>query len=373
MEQEVRFLAGARNQRQPDRQVSRWGTEQGYCVVQGQKVHVGRPRVRDKRKREIALGSYELFQRASLIEDAVWSSMMRQVSTRKYSELLQELADSYGVKKSTVSDHFIGCSREKLKQLLERPLENVQLCAMLVDGTSFESEQLLVPLGIRLDGTKVLLGLRQGSTENGAIVKELFADLQQRGLDFETPRLYVLDGGKALRQAVEHYAGPAAVIQRCQVHKIRNVVAHLPEGYNHLVKTRMNAAYAMTEHSEAKKALERLHQELQHRNPSAARSLAEGMEDTLAVHTLRMAPLLRLSFSSTNLIESAFSIVENICRNVKHWSNGDHRLRWVASSLLYAESRFRRLQGYRNIPFLVKELELATLRKDVKVTHAGVA
>lgn len=373
MEQEVRFLVGERNQPRRDRQAYRWGTEQGYCVVQGQKVRVGRPRVRDQHHRELPLGSYELFQRACVMEDAVWSSMMRQVSTRKYSELLQELSKSYGVKKSTISDHFIACSREKLKQLLERPLDKLSFCALLVDGTIFHSEHLLVPMGITCDGRKMLLGLRQGSTENGTVVKELFADLQARGFDFEVPRLYVLDGGKALLQAVKHYAGPAAVLQRCQVHKIRNVCGHLPEGYDHLVKTRLHAAYAMSDYSEAKQALDRLHLELQHRNPSAARSLEEGMEETLAVHRLRMPPMLRTSLSNTNLIESTFSIVEDICRNVKNWANGDHRLRWVASSLLYAESRFYRLQGYRNIPFLVKELELLTLRNGVKVTHAGIA
>ena len=373
MEQEVRFLVGERNQPQADRQAYRWGTERGYCVVQGQKVRVGRPRVRDRKNRELPLGSYELFQRATLMEEAVWHSMMRQVSTRKYSELLQEIAENYGVQKSTISDHFISCSRQKLQQILERPLEKLQFCAMLVDGTEFESEHLIVPMGITLDGRKMLLGLRQGSTENSTVVKELFADLQARGLDFEVPRLYVLDGSKALQKAVQHYAGPAAVVQRCQIHKMRNVSRHLPEGYNHLVKSRLHAAYAMADYSEAKQAVDRLHLELQHRNPSAARSLAEGLDDTLAVHRLRMAPMLRLSLSSTNLIESAFSIVEEICRNVKKWADGDHRLRWVASSLLHAESRFRRIQGYRNIPFLVKELELLTLRSDLKVTHAGVA
>jgi putative transposase len=135
----------------------------------------------------------------------------------------------------------------------------------------------------------------------------------------------------------------------------------------------MEAAYSSTDFTEAKVALQRLQKELEQRNPSAAASLAEGLEETLSIHKLRMAPLLRRTFRSTNPIESAFSMVEKICANVKHWTGGDHRLRWVASALLYAESRFRRLQGYNQIPFMIKELELLTLRRDLKVKHAGVA
>ena len=374
MQQEVRFLVGDRGQPNDARQAYRWGSEQGYCVVQGQKLHLGRPRVVDKRThRELPLGSYELFQRACLMEDAVWAKMMRQVSTRNYSELLQQFSETYGVKKSAVSEHFIACSRQKLQQLLERPLTKLNLCALLLDGTIFQAEHLIVPMGITSSGHKVFLGLRQGATENAEVVKALLGDLQDRGLDFNVPRLYVLDGAKALRRGVERYAGEAAVFQRCQVHKMRNVAAHLPEGYDCAVKARMQAAYSSLDYGEAKAALARLHAELIHRNPSAAASLAEGMEETLSVHRLRMAPLLRRTFSTTNPIESAFSVVETICRNVKHWSGGDQRLRWIASSLAYAESRFRRLQGFQQIPFLIKELELLTLKRDLKVRHAGVA
>lgn len=373
MEQEVRWMVGERHRRGADRPAYRWGSERGYCVIHGQKLWIGRPRLRDKHHRELPLGSYELFQRASLMEEAVWEKMMRQVSTRKYSELVQEFAQAYGIKKSTISEHFIEASRQKLQQLLERPLKAWSLCAILIDGTIFESEHLIVPMGITSGGQKLVLGLRQGATENAEVVKALLGDLQERGIDFDVPRLYVLDGSKSLQTAVQRYAGPAAVLQRCQVHKIRNVISHLSEGYNYAVKARMQNAYDTFDHTEAQQALQRLHRELQERNPSAARSLAEGMEETLSVHRLRVAPVLRTSLRTTNLIESAFSIVETICKNVKRWADGDQRLRWVASALLYAESRFNRVQGYRQIPFLIKELELLALRQGMKLTRIGAA
>src|ERR1019366_83730 len=197
---------------------------------------------------------------------------------------------AYGVEKSAVSDNFIASSREKLQELMERPLGELQLCAVLIDGTPFRDRQMMVALGINVDGRKTVLGLREGATENAAVVSELLGDLASRGLDFSVPRLYVLDGGKALAAAVRRHAGEAAMIQRCQVHKRRNVTGHLPEEHKSAVKKKLQNAYAMTEYADAKRALERLHRELMELNPSAARSLEEGMEETLTVHRLRVPP-----------------------------------------------------------------------------------
>ena len=171
---------------------------------------------------------------------------------------------------------------------MERPLGELRLCAVLIDGTPFRDRQMIVALGISMDGRKTVLGLREGATENATVVSELLSDLAGRGLDFSVPRLYVLDGGKALAAAVRRHAGEAAFIQRCQVHKRRNVVDHLPEEHKPAVKKKLQNAYAMTEYADAKRALERLHRELMELNPSAARSLEEGMEETLTVHRLRV-------------------------------------------------------------------------------------
>lgn len=215
---------------------------------------------------------------------------------------------------------------------------------------------MIAALGIGCDGTKTVLGLREGATENTAVVNELLSDLVERGLDFSTPRLYILDGGKALHAAVKRHAGESAFIQRCQVHKKRNVIDHLPQDHKADVKRKLQNAYAMAEYSDAKRALDRLHRELMDINPSAARSLEEGMEETLTVHRLRMPEQLRRALSSTNVIESAFSIVETVCRNVKRWRDGDHIERWIASGLLVAERQFRKVIGHREIPMFVSSM-----------------
>jgi putative transposase len=248
---------------------------------------------------------------------------------------------------------------------MERPLGELRLCAVLIDGTPFRDRQMIVALGINIDGRKTVLGLREGATENATVVSELLSDLAARGLDFGVPRLYVLDGGKALAAAVRRLAGEAALLQRCQVHKRRNVVDHLPEEHKTAVKKKLQNAYAMTEYADAKRALERVHRELMELNPSAARSLEEGMEETLTVHRLRVPSQLRRTLASTNVIESAFSIVETVCRNVKRWRAGDHIERWVGSGLLVAERQFRKVQGYREIPALLTALATAVSKKTV--------
>jgi transposase-like protein len=356
MEEEVRHVVGERSVPNDARQANRWGKEQGYCVVDGQKVPIQRTRVRDKANREVKLGSYELFQRSGPLEAAVWDKMMRGLSTRNYGPVVKDFASAYGVEKSAVSENFIEASREKLKELMERRLEKLNLCAVLIDGTPFKDRQMIVALGIGGDGTKTVLGLREGATENTAVVSALLSDLVERGLDFSVPRLYILDGGKALHAAVKRHAGEAAFIQRCQVHKKRNVTDHLPKDYKADVKRKLQNAYAMAEYADAKRALDRLHRELMDINPSAARSLEEGMEETLTVHRLRVPEQLRRTLSSTNVIESAFSIVETVCRNVKRWRDGDHIERWIASGLLVAERQFRKVIGHREIPMFVSSM-----------------
>jgi putative transposase len=364
MEEEVRHLAGERHQQHPARRAHRWGKEAGYCVVDGQKVPIERTRLRTPENREQRLGSYEMFQRSGPMEHAVWDKLMRGLSTRHYGAVVKDFHEAYGVEKSAVSENFIASSREKLQELMERPLGELRWCAVLIDGTPFRDRQMIVALGINVDGRKTVLGLREGATENAAVGSELLGDLAARGLDFSVPRLYVLDGGKALAAAVRRHAGEAAMIQRCQVHKRRNVIDHLPEEHKSAVKKKLQNAYA-------KRALDRLHRELMELNPSAARSLEEGMDETLTVHRLRMPAQLRRTLASTNVIESAFSIVETVCRNVKRWRPGDHIERWVGSGLLVAERQFRKVQGYRQIPALLTALALAVSKKgvaeDVKV------
>jgi putative transposase len=231
MQAEVEELVGKRSQRQAERTANRWGSERGYCVVMGQKVPVQRPRVRTTGDKEVRLGSYEMFHRGEPLTESVWEKLMLGLSTRKYGQAIRQFTEAYGLEKSAVSEHFIEASRAKLQEMMERRLDKTRLCALLIDATPFEGQQMVAALGITQDGKKLILGIRQGATENATVVGELLGDLVSRGLDFTEPRLYVLDGGKALTAAVKKYAGESAAIQRCQVH-IAGRDPRFPEGWN---------------------------------------------------------------------------------------------------------------------------------------------
>jgi len=358
LELEVEHLVGERSKENADRQAYRWGTEEGYCLIDGEKVPIPRPRVRTRKGREVPLGSYHLFQKASLVEEAVWSKIMRGLTMRSYKEVLQHFAEAYGIEKSTVSEHFIEASRKKLDDLVGRKLDKLPLCAIFIDGTFFKREPLIVAIGLDLLGRKHVLGLRQGATENAAVVSDLLSDMQARGLDFSQPRLYVLDGSKALRAAVDRVAGRAAFIQRCQVHKIRNVMDHLIESHQPTIRMHMQAAFCNADYYHAKKSLLNLQERVSRMNYSAGQSLEEGLEDMLMLHKLGITGRLREVLCSTNMIESSFSVVDQICRRVKNWQGGDHRLRWAASALCYVESRWKRTKAYRQLPLLKTALQV---------------
>ena len=357
MEEEVRQLAGERCQRREDEEGYRWGREQGFLVVDGQKVKVDRPRVRSTDGHEQTLGSYELFRRNEPLDETVWDKLMLGLSTRNYGKMIRQFAAAYGIEKSAVSEHFVLVSRRKVRQLLERDLSQHNFCAIYIDGIEYQGQHLIVALGMNNDGVKTVLGLRQGASENTVVVSALLGDLAQRGVDFSEPRLYVLDGARALVKAVREHAGEEALIQRCQLHKRRNVVGHLREEDRQAVEARLAAAYALRSTEEAQQALEQLHRELQELNPSAARSLEEGLDETLTLNRLPLEGWRRRTLSTTNPIESAFSVVETVCRRVKCWQQGDHLERWVGSALWVAEGNFRKVKGYQDLPKLVAALE----------------
>jgi putative transposase len=357
MEQEVEELVGKRSAPSKQRTAYRWGRDDGWCRIDGQKVPLKRPRARQVDGKEVQLGSYLCFQQDPQLGPKLWREVLHGLSTRTYGRTVRRFAEAYGIEKSAVSEQFIEASRRKLRELLERDLSRLELCAVMLDGISFDGETFVVALGIGQDGRKTVLGLRQGASENAAVADELCADLERRGLDFQQARLYVLDGARALAAAVRKRAGQAALIQRCQLHKRRNVLGHLPDQHQPFIEQKLMAAWAMSSYEEARKALDSVRLELERINPSAARSLAEGLEETLTIHRLGVPEALRKTLFSTNPIESALSVVEDKCRRVKKWQGGDMKLRWVASGLLFAEEQFRRVKGYRDIPQLVAALK----------------
>ena len=356
IEDEVTRRVGPRYQPDPVSSCVRWGQQPGYVVFGGQKVAVERPRVRTRKGEEVSLDSYARLQHDGRRQRAVREGIVAGLTSRSYHRAVQSVLDGYGIEKSSVSRQFVAASAAQLKQLCEKKLGDLDLVALLIDGIHLGKQVLVVALGIEISGKKHVLGLWQGATENTTVVKELLEDLVARGLNPERRYLFVIDGAKALRAAIERVFGERAEVQRCQIHKRRNVKDHLPKQAQGDTDRRIRNAYAMTGYAEAKAELEKIFRQLERINPSAARSLEEGLEETLTVHRLNVGALLRQTLASTNPIESCFSIVEKVARNVKRWRAGNHALRWTATGLLEAEKKFRKVKGYRELEVLHRKL-----------------
>jgi putative transposase len=356
LEDEVTRRVGPSHRPAPASSAVRWGRQPGYVVFGGQKVAIPRPRVRTREGEEVALDSYARLQHDGRRQRAVREGIVSGLTTRNYRRAVESVMEGYGIEKSSVSREFVQASAAQLQELCERKLDELELVALLIDGIDIGKQVLVVALGIEPSGKKHVLGLWQGATENTSVVKSLLEDLVARGLKPERRYLFVIDGAKALRAAIEKVFGERAEVQRCQIHKRRNVKDHLPKNCQRDYDRRIRNAYAMTNYAEAKTELEKIFRQLERVNPSAAHSLEEGLEETLTVHRLNVGALLRRTLSSSNPIESCLSTVERVTRNVKRWRGGDQALRWTATGLLEAERKFRRVRGYRELEILHRRL-----------------
>ncbi len=357
LEDEVAQHAGERYGRQPERQAFRWGSDSGYVVLCGQKVPLERPRVRSKDGQEIPLKRYQLFQGTPLVlEEEMAKKVMAQVSTRNYEEVIDTVSEGYGIKKSSVSRHWKAASAKQVKELMERPLGELNLVAMMIDGVEFHGHTVLTALGFTVDGKKHVLGIWHGATENAQVCQDLLDNLVERGLRTHHKLLFVLDGAKALSKAVKATLGKSAEIQRCHLHKERNVLSYLPKSYHPVVRRRLRNAWGLKDYKEAKKALESAVDYLRKISESAASSLEEGFEETLTLHRLSVPEFLRRTFRTTNPIENIYSRVRSLCHNVKNWKSENMVERWATAALLKAEKNFHRIKGYRDLPFLVASL-----------------
>lgn len=372
LEEEVTRRVGPPHRPDATTRCVRWGRQPGYVVFGGQKIALERPRVRTREGEEVALESYGHLQQDGRMQRAVRERMVAGLSTRNYRRAVESVLEGYGIEKSSVSRQFVAASAEQLRVLCERRLEERHLVALLIDGIHFGGQVLVVALGVDESGVKHILGLWQGATENTTVVKTLLEDLVSRGLNTKRRYLVVIDGAKALRAGVERVFGQQAEVQRCQIHKRRNVKDHLPENCQEDYDRRIRNAYAMTNYADAKEALGKIVRQLEGINPSAARSLEEGLEETLAVHRLGVGELLRRSLSTTNAIESCLSTVQRVARNVKRWQKGTQSLRWTATGLLEAEKRFNRIKGYREIGILHRRLNPSLIQQE-EVTKEHVA
>jgi transposase-like protein len=367
MESECERIAGAKNSRNPQRQANWWGSQVGPVYYDHQKVLMERPRLREMDGKEIPLQTYKALRDPKGMRSSVMKNMVLGISTRNYEEAVESFIKGYGIKKSSVSRHFVKATAEQVREFMERDLGGLDLCAIFIDGIEFKSEHLVVALGLDKGGRKHVLGLWQGATENATVCMSLLEDMARRGLDMTKDYLFVLDGSKALRSAVTKMFGKDVLVQRCQMHKRRNVCDHLPKEHQMAVDARIRAAYKMADYQKAKESLELTIRYLERLNPDAARSLREGLEETLTLHKLGVTGLLRKTLSTTNPIESCFSITRTITGRVKRWRGGDMVQRWAVAALLRAEKKFRRVKGYKEIPKLLltsKALKTKSLERE---------
>jgi transposase-like protein len=357
LEDEVPRLCGRGYERQPDRTHTRYGRQGGVVTLGGQKLPIDRPRVRRPGGGEAALESYERLQSPDAMPQAVLRRMVRGVSTREYEEVIDTAREGFGVGKSSVSREFVRASAADVKALAERRYDGDHFAAVMIDGVEYAGETMVVALGIKDDGVKRVLGLRQGATENAEVCTGLLEDLAGRGLDTGRPTLFALDGSKALHAAVSRVWGKNAVLRRCQVHKRRNVKSHVPERHHAELERQLSEAYHETVYATAKTSLEGTARWLDRLNPDAGSSLREGLEETLTVVKLGVPGVLRRTLATTNPIESALSVTRRVTARVTRWRDGDMRRRWCVAGLLRAEGKFRRVKGHRHMPTLLKALE----------------
>ena len=360
MEADRIALCGPKGVPDAARRAVRGGTTASQVVLGGQRIAVRRPRARSKSKGELELPSFEWAACADPLDAATKAAIAAGVSTRRYGSTQEPVPLAHNPKaasKSAVSRRFVQLSQEQLAQWLARPIGELDLPVVMIDGIHFRDRVILLALGFDAQGNKHVLGLREGSTEATRVVASLLSDLIERGLDAERVRLWVIDGGKALRKAITQTFGSLAIVQRCQEHKRRNVVEHLPEDMHASVKRALKDAWSLTDADLARRQLSRLASSLQAKHPGAAASLREGLEETLTVQALGITGSLYRTLRTTNPIENLNSSVARYCRNVKRWGDGQMVLRWVASSLSDAASRMRKLRGCSQMRTLLKTLD----------------
>jgi transposase-like protein len=364
LEDDVTRLCGEKSQRILDRVNNRHGTQPGYIILGGQKVAVRRPRVRSIGDEEVELSVYSNLQAEDAMSAAALAKMVRGVSCRDYEAVVDTARAGFGVKKSSVSRNFIDATREQVEQFTQRRFDETTFTAVFIDGIAFSGEMMVAALGVAEDGTKHVLGVVRGETENAEIVTSLLTNLRDRGLDTTVPTLFCLDGSKALAAGVRRVFGKNAVVQRCQEHKTRNVEGHVAKKHQSEVRRRLNEAYAQLNHDHGKRLLLDTVTWLRTINSDAANSLLEGLEETLTVTKLGLEGDLRRFFRTTNAVESMFSRASDVTRRVKRYRDGDMRHRWCITGLLRAEEGFRRIRGYKDLPKLTTALRQHVL--DIK-------
>lgn len=371
MNQEVEQFTGPRYEHnKQSRQYTRWGSNPGSVQVGSQRIPVEVPRVLDtKNKKNISLKSYSKMKNSPEADDQMVRSVLHGLSTRDYGKVAHKLHDSFGLSSSKLSREFVKHSEQALKEFETRRLDEHEIVAIFIDGKHLAAQQIIVALGITSDGRKIPLGLVQMASENSESIGAFFDDLIERGLKYKNGLLFITDGAKGIIKGVKDIFGKYAVMQRCQWHKRENIISYLIPMQQEHYRKRLQDAYKSENYSTAKAKLQVIFRELQKINRTAAKSLEEGLEETLTMHRLELNDHLSRSFSTTNCIESVNSLLGKYLRKVKRWDT-NQRYRWVVAGLLEIENNFRKVQGYKHLP-LLKDKLIETVQKNKNAKKAA--
>ena len=354
LDDEMERRCGAKGKRNEERDAYRHGHQRGWIEMGGAKASVRRPRARLVAGGEVGIDLYEQMQAGT--REGVMRRLVRGVSCRNYRAVVDAIRRGYGVSAASVSRSFVVASEGRVRELAERRFDAVRFAAIFIDGVCFAREMLIAAVGVTERGSKMILGVRQGATENARVCVDLLEDLRDRGIDTTARTLFILDGSKALRSAVDRIWGDCAEVQRCQQHKLRNVASYVPDKHWPDICAAIRKAYAETNYKKAKRMLETTARWLDQINPHAGASLREGLDETLTVTRLGLSGRLRSTFATTNPVESLFSRVRTITSRVKRWRHGSMRLRWCITAVLHAEQTFRAVNGCSEMPKLLAAL-----------------
>ena len=356
LQNEVKQLAGRKYSRGTD--VARWGSQNGSVYLRDEKFPIKVPRVRNVEKNEeVSLKSYQRLQNPFNDDENILKRLLHGLSTHKYHESSALAAESFGISASSLSKRFKENSAQKLKELQNRSLLKEDIIAIFVDGKRYSKDGIMVAMGVTLEGRKIILGIEQVHGENSNAIGQWFDRLIERGLKFEKGILFIIDGAKGIHKAVKQKFGVYALIQRCRWHKRENVLSYLNDTDKAIFRRRLQDAYNTTTHQEAFDALEKIHQDLEKINISAANSLLEGLDETLTIHELGLSVELARSLSTTNCIEGFMSQLGAYTDKVDRWQNSNQIQRWVSTAAMDIEPRLRRIKGYKILKVLRFKLE----------------
>lgn len=360
LEEEVKHLSGQRysHDKPHDGKYSRYGFNPGSVNIGGKKLKIEVPKVRDEQTGSFrSLDTYNELKKLDAIDEQTMQGVLHGLSTRDYGSVMDYLEEGFGLSKSSVSSKFIKASAECLKEFEQRDISHHKIVAIFIDGKYLMRQQMIIVMGITESGEKVVLGFLQTTTENSKAIGELFIQLKQRGLQYQDGLLFIIDGSKGIKKAIEEQFEGNAVIQRCSWHKRENVLSYLPENMHDEIKKDYHQALSKISYKDAKEAMEVLIKKLKKINLQSSRSLEEGLEELLTLHKLNITEDFSVSFSTTNCIESLNSQLKKYVGRVTNWSSSEQRYRWVATALLKIEMRMKKVHNFKNIKKLKNAIQ----------------